>query len=465
MVPGRRDERLPGGRESEYFAGCYARLSQDVITSAGRLAGQGMRWTIALVLTLLAAAPARAQADRAKTIEDLHKKSPPIVFFIAHGGADSCGTGCDSWIAAEGRIDDEAPARLRRALEQAGKRKLPIYFQSPGGGMREAMEIGRMLRSRGLTAGVGRTLPQGCWPAKTLDVCSKAMQEKPAETAVLVTSGASCLSACPFALIGASTRLIAPTALVGVHEALAYFKRTNGVSGRRLERALEQLESTWDKEFARYLAEMGIDKGLFAVVRQTPFEKMRYLTRAELIAFRIDPRNLLVQSGWNVDYLDAASLGTAAYVTVLLRPNAETAGASADQPKPTTVAISCSYRPGGGYLLTSLRPIANTAARATSDLLMSADFVRVPLTANSSFLDNSNGQLLEVRQARLTRLVLDLMAETRSLSISGDLRRQEASAQPVAAGGGASSPDAQATIPRLGLGDAVKTIEARCERK
>ena len=82
--------------------------------------------------------------------------------------------------------------------------------------------------------------------------------------------------------------LIEPTALLGVHEALAYFKRTNGVGRRQLELALQKLENKWDHEFSRYITEMGIGKGLFAVVKQTPFEKVHYLTRAELVAFGID---------------------------------------------------------------------------------------------------------------------------------------------------------------------------------
>jgi len=422
-----------------------------------------MHRTFAFVATLLACAlvtgPVRAQVDRARTIEELHKKTPPIVFFIAHGEPNSCGAGCDTWIAAEGRIEENAPAHLRRVLEQAGKRKLPIYFNSPGGGMREAMEIGRMLRSRGLTAGVARTLPQGCWPAKAVDVCSKAMQEKPSEPAVLVASGASCLSACPFALFGATTRLIEPTAPLGVHETLAYFKRTNGVGERRLELALQKLENKWDNEFSRYIAEMGIGKGLFAVVKQTPFEKVHYLTRTELVAFGIDRRDLVVQSGWNVDYLEPASIGSAAYVNVAIKSKT-----GESETAPMTLAISCAYRPGGGYLLTSLRPISNAAARPTADLLMSSDYVRVPLTASSSFLDNSKGLLLEVRQARLTRLVLDLIGGAKALTLSGDLDRQQASAQPVATGNGTSTASVQA-ISGAGLADAVKTMEARCERK
>jgi hypothetical protein len=40
-------------------------------------------------------------------------------------------------------------------LRKLGSRKLPVYFHSPGGSVIAAFQIGRLLRARGLTAGVG----------------------------------------------------------------------------------------------------------------------------------------------------------------------------------------------------------------------------------------------------------------------------------------------------------------------
>jgi len=426
-----------------------------------------MHRTFAFVATLLACAlvtgPVRAQADRARTIAELHKQNPPIVFFIAHGEPNSCGAGCDSWIAAEGRIDEDAPLHLRRVLEQAGKRKLPIYFQSPGGNMREAMEIGRMLRSRGLTAGVARTLPQGCWPAKAVDVCSKAMQEKPSETAVLAATGASCLSACPFALIGATTRLIEPTTLVGVHEGLTYFTRTNGIAGRRLELALEKLESKWDGEYSRYIAEMGIDKGLFTVVKETPWAKMHYLTRAELIAFGIDRREVLLASSWNIDVIDPASIGYAAYTSVTVRLKTQVDAVPTDHPKPMTLALSCTGRPRGDYLLTSLQPVANTSVRSGPDFVLKADRSSILLTRASSFLTTNKNEVLEVRRAHVWRALLDALLTASAVTISGDVPWAVALAHPESSGAIAVGPYAQATISTLGAADALKALVARCE--
>ena len=74
------------------------------------------------------AAPAKPEPAKVR-LEDI----PEIVFYVAKGDADACGHGCDQWIAADGKIDGGAPQRLRTLLAKIGKRRLPIFFHSPGG--------------------------------------------------------------------------------------------------------------------------------------------------------------------------------------------------------------------------------------------------------------------------------------------------------------------------------------------
>ncbi len=104
------------------------------------------------------------------------ERAPPIVFFVAKGEAHACGPGCAEWIAADGTIDAGAPQRLRALLAKTAKRQLPIYFQSPGGSVLAAMEIGRVLRARGMTAGVARTIPQGCDATQLRDKACDAIK-------------------------------------------------------------------------------------------------------------------------------------------------------------------------------------------------------------------------------------------------------------------------------------------------
>jgi hypothetical protein len=112
----------------------------------------------AAVLAL--AGPADANDNEAALFEAA-KKQPPMEFFVARGGPDACGVGCDRWIAAEGRIvrDTVGPdgrpeggttARLMSLLGQLGGRKLPIFFYSQGGDILESLSLGPRFAGMGI---------------------------------------------------------------------------------------------------------------------------------------------------------------------------------------------------------------------------------------------------------------------------------------------------------------------------
>src|SRR5262245_65789191 len=113
---------------------------------------------LALASTVAAAATFASGLNGVSAQPDLE----PMIFFVAKGAPNACGPGCSEWIAAEGYFDAGAPERLRAVLARAGNRNLPIYLQSPGGFIDEAMVIGRFLREHQMTAGVARTIPDAC---------------------------------------------------------------------------------------------------------------------------------------------------------------------------------------------------------------------------------------------------------------------------------------------------------------
>lgn len=63
----------------------------------------------AAALLMVSATSARAASEVEKALATLNN-IPPMEFVIAKGAADACGTRCDSWIAAEGRIVPGTPA-------------------------------------------------------------------------------------------------------------------------------------------------------------------------------------------------------------------------------------------------------------------------------------------------------------------------------------------------------------------
>src|SRR5258708_32080997 len=97
-----------------------------------------------VVAVLLVHGELRAEPSEAEK----HGFAPKLIIYNAKGPADSCGPGCDRWIAAEGEVDGEAAARVRRFLSEVKDPKRPIYFHSPGGVVEQSYVIGRLLRSR-----------------------------------------------------------------------------------------------------------------------------------------------------------------------------------------------------------------------------------------------------------------------------------------------------------------------------
>ena len=147
-----------------------------------------------------------------------HGFASKLIIYNAKGPADSCGPGCDRWIAVEGQVDTDAAARVRRFLSGVKDTKRPIYFHSPGGAVEPSYAIGRLLRSRKATARIGRTIAAACAGGTQVDAaCLKIKTGGGEVEAQLETRNAICNSACSYLFLGATTREVAPDAVVGVH--------------------------------------------------------------------------------------------------------------------------------------------------------------------------------------------------------------------------------------------------------
>jgi hypothetical protein len=241
---------------------------------------------------------------------------PPIVFFLAKGEPNACGPGCQEWIAADGTFDAGADGRLRAFLKKLGTRKLPIFFHSPGGSIAAGLGIGRLMRERGLTAGVGWTVPQGCDPRQAREeACDKLKRSGRDLPAQLDTARTMCNSSCVYALVGAAVREIGAGIQLGVPSSSISFslKRTDGAGHvtrvpAKVPPAMMRtaMQAGYDR-VAAYLREMGISAGLLAAAREIGNDRLRFLTRGELVAFGIDRRDFVEGAWWFVDQPTGAS--------------------------------------------------------------------------------------------------------------------------------------------------------------
>src|SRR5262245_2152930 len=240
------------------------------------------------------AAPASAKPNTEASLP----RFAPMVFYVARG-TDGCGEGCNEWIAAEGGFDIGSAQRLRAFLKRFSGETPPIYFQSPGGIQEEAIAIGRLMHERGMTAGVARTLPYGCAPGKEQAAfCIGLKRSSELVAAELRSSGASCSSACVYALLGARVRLVPPDARLGVHAS----RRVRVYPDGRVTRiaAADRLRLTeTTNELKHYVQEMGVDTALIDTAFKTKFSDAYFLSRSEIVQFGIDTRSFQ-ETRWTV---------------------------------------------------------------------------------------------------------------------------------------------------------------------
>ena len=220
---------------------------------------------VALSCWAAAAAAAQDSVRPQVPVTSLPRHWQPMLFFLAKGAAGACGTGCSEWIAAEGHIDEDAPERLCDFLVPLNGRDIPIFFNSGGGYMGKAREIGRILRERKISAGVGRTIPMGCRADATDESCRRLIASRREASARLRTQGARCYSACVEAFIGASNRQVPPDARLGVH---GTYLESNG----RAEKAPHDAGEYFERK--RYVIEMGADPGLVDSAEQVRFDRL-----------------------------------------------------------------------------------------------------------------------------------------------------------------------------------------------
>jgi hypothetical protein len=253
---------------------------------------------------LLAALVLIAGVVRAETPAEKAGFEPKLVIYLARGAADSCGSGCDRWIAVEGQIDQGAADRVRRFLRGVKDTQRPIYFHSPGGAVEQAYAIGRLLRSRKAIARVGRTIVTACSAGFQIDeACLKIKTAGGEVEASIQTRRAMCNSACGYLFLGATTREVAPDAFMGVHSSRLMLVVHGFATAGQVAAVRERDIAKANRERASYIVAMGINRELDELIKTVKFENMHILTRPELYRFGIDTR-ALTETPWILEAAD-----------------------------------------------------------------------------------------------------------------------------------------------------------------
>jgi hypothetical protein len=346
------------------------------------------------------AAPAKPEPGKTR-LEDI----PDIAFYLAKGDPHSCGHDCDQWIAADGKIDLAAPQRLRALLAKIGKRRLPIFFHSPGGSVVGSLELGRLIRQQKLVAGVARTIPSGCDRDNLRDKACKALKRSGTELkSEFDTDLTLCNSGCVYALLGGTVRLVPPGVKLGIHDTGLDPTKTlpRDVSWSRMKRAGHE-------RILDYVREVGFDRALAEAAFAVPYESVRLLDRDELVRFGIDRREL-GETAWHFAEKPKASISKRLFF--------RTDGGDHARYRIGLVRMSCG--PGQNISLELAHERESAEGYAGVLLDMSGGRRILPyLTRTSHFQVNSTS---------LSREAFDLVAHGPDIKISGlDLGEKEGS--------------------------------------
>lgn len=174
--------------------------------------------------------------------------------------------GRETAVLVSGEFNYGDEKRFRQVV-LAAKPVSEVIFNSPGGNVFAALEIGRFLRQTGLPTRVNR--------------------------------GQVCASACVYALIGGLFRNIENGARIGVHmsslsgnqeilrDVTNIIRRRGAAGAQEVVAAIEQSAATIMAAQARYLVEMSVSMELMHPITDTQTDDMHWLTRRELERYNI----------------------------------------------------------------------------------------------------------------------------------------------------------------------------------
>ncbi len=149
-----------------------------------------------------------------------------------------------------GTIDPGSAERFREEINRVGEYVKTVALNSPGGSVRDALSISRLIREKGLNTSVA--------------------------------TGALCASSCPLVFAAGIERIAGSGAAIGVHQVFSGMRE--GPRNVDLEISSTQRLTA---DINRHLEEMGAVPDLWLHALDTPPDKLYYFTDEELTGYRL----------------------------------------------------------------------------------------------------------------------------------------------------------------------------------
>lgn len=192
---------------------------------------------------------------------------------VSNGG--NC-NGC-SWTIAEGDITPDTPAAFRAFLA-AEPYPGAIEFNSAGGNLAAAMELGRIIRAEGLWTSIGKAEPIP-------------------DTRYWNSVEGTCASACAFAFLGGAARYPGGSTDPGAPSRLGMHQFYT-LDGRNIPSSDTQAIMG---QVLLYVLELGINAEILSIAARTPADQMHFFTWSELDALGVVTRGGSVSRGLFVE--------------------------------------------------------------------------------------------------------------------------------------------------------------------
>jgi hypothetical protein len=154
----------------------------------------------------------------------------------------------DGRLMATGTITPGVAEAFAAEVKKRGSYIKTVVLSSPGGSVRDALAMGRLIRDKGF--------------------------------ATEVESGRYCASSCPLVFAGGTERRAGANAAIGVHQVSALGQGMTGDDGMN---NAQQISADCQK----YLREMGIDLEVWVHAMETPRDELYYFKSDELLSLKL----------------------------------------------------------------------------------------------------------------------------------------------------------------------------------